>query len=79
MNQKFYIRAENCDNPAELQEVVLDLHDVLRLIDLLVKQKRNVKVGKKILFLLKDTNPDAEKYLRQIGIKTEVKPWEVIE
>lgn len=68
MTQKFYFRAENMNNPNDISEIVLDMPDVLSLIQILIKRRTNVRLGKKIVFLLRDTNRDAERYLNQAGI-----------
>jgi hypothetical protein len=71
MKQEFLIRAEHTNDPLVSEEIRLDLYDVLTMIKILFVQKRDMRLGKKLVFLLKESNTNATKYLRDLGVKDE--------
>jgi len=66
-NQKFLIRAEDLTGQAEFVEVELPLEHILKIVDILYKQKRNVLIGRNFLQLLMSSNPQALSILEGLG------------
>jgi len=66
-DQKFLIRAEDLTGQAEYVEVEIPLEQILKIIDIMYKQKRNIVIGRNFLQLLMSSNPQALKILEDLG------------
>ena len=66
-SQLFFIRAEDITGSSEFVEMKMPLEHVLAIINILLKQKRTVLIGKNFLDLLLTSNPKAVNLLEKMG------------
>jgi len=66
-SQMFKIRAEDLTGESEYVEQDMPLEHVLAIIEICLKQRRNVMIGTNFLKLLMSSNPKATNLLNKLG------------
>lgn len=66
-DQKFYIRAEDLTGRAGYVETEIPIEQILKIIDVMYKQKRNIIIGRNFLQLIMNSNPNALEILKDLG------------